>query len=345
MIEERVEYNITVESRWIFLYLWGMTNPLLEARNLNVRYRSLRDARHILHGIDVSVEQGEILAIVGESGSGKTTLAVALTNLFLPFSGYEISGEVMFDRHNLLQADEQTMRQIRGHSIRYVFQEPAQSLNPIARIKTQYIDAIKSITPMHTRDAVEKATIDLKNVGIEHAEDVLNAFPHELSVGTLQRVLIALALSPQPKLIIADEPTSSVDAPMRFQLLDLLDAARKKNNTSIILITHDLEIAERYGETIAVMYAGRIVEVAPKRLFFESPLHPYSRMLYQGSRLTASLSADTIVHSDTTGLFLEEPTGCAFHPLCYKRADDCTTTEPILASIDSERKVRCPYWR
>jgi oligopeptide/dipeptide ABC transporter ATP-binding protein len=301
--------------------------------------------RHILHGIDFAIGHGEILAVVGESGSGKTTLAVALTKLFLPFSGYEISGEVIFHQHNLLQTDDRTMRQIRGHSIRYIFQEPAQSWNPIARIKTQYTDAIRSITPMHQREAVEKATIDLKHVGIEQPDDVLNAFPHELSVGTLQRVLIALALSPRPTLIIADEPTSSVDAPLRFQLLDLLDAARKNNNTSVILITHDLEIAQRYGDTIAVMYAGRIVEAAPKQEFFNSPLHPYSLMLYQGSRLTTSSSTDSIVHSDTTGLFLEEPSGCTYHPLCHKAADDCTTTEPLLASIDAERKVRCPYWK
>ena len=323
-----------------------MVNPLLEARNLNVRYRSHQDMRHILYGIDFSVGQGEILAIVGESGSGKTTLAASLTKLFLPFSGFEISGEVMFERHNLLQADERTMRKIRGHSIRYVFQEPAQSMNPIARIKSQYIDAIKCISPMHEREAIEKATIDLRNVGLEHPEDVLNAFPHELSVGTLQRVLIALALSPQPKLIIADEPTSSVDAPMQFQLLDLLDVARKKNNTSVILITHDLDIAQRYGDTIAVMYAGRIVEVAPKQGFFDSPLHPYSRMLCQGSRLTASSTTENIVYSDATGLFfLENPSGCVYHPHCRSGVDECTIAEPILASIDSERKVRCPYWR
>ena len=198
---------------------------------------------------------------------------------------------------------------------------------------------------MEAKRAVEKAKTDLKDVGIENPDDVLRSYPHELSGGTLQRILIALALSPNPELIIADEPTSSVDAPLRFQLLDLLDNARKNGRSSVLLITHDLDVANRYADTIAVMYAGRIVEVAPKHMFFDTPLHPYSQVLCKGARLTDSSIDDLAVLSENPPHPSDLPRGCKFHPICYKVHEDCRLFEPQLESIEVERKVRCPYWK
>ncbi len=318
---------------------------MLDARNLSVRFQDPKGDIFLIQEINFSLKHGEIFALVGESGSGKTTLACALTKLFSPFAGYEISGDVYFAKHNLLQLEEHSLREIRREKIRYVFQEPAQSLNPISRIKTQYVDAIVNVASMDAERAVEKAKIDLKNVGIENPDDVLRSYPHELSGGTLQRILIALALSANPELIIADEPTSSVDAPLRFQLLDLLDNARKNGRTSVLLITHDLGIANRYADTVAVMYAGRIVEVAPKQMFFDTPLHPYSQVLCKGARLTDSSLDDLAVLTENPPHPSDLPSGCKFHPICYKAHDDCRLFEPQLESIDVERKVRCPYWK
>jgi len=322
-----------------------MDNPMLEARNLSVRFQDPKGDIFLIQDINLSLKHGEIFALVGESGSGKTTLACALTKLFLPFSGYETSGDIYFEEHKLLELEDHALRQIRKNNIRYVFQEPAQSLNPISRIKTQYVDAIVNAAPMEANRAVERATIELKNVGIENPDDVLRSYPHELSGGTLQRILIALALSPNPDLIIADEPTSSVDAPLRFQLLDLLDNARKNGRSSVLLITHDLNIANRYADTVAVMYAGRIVEVAPKDMFFDAPFHPYSQMLCKGARLTDSFIDDLALLSEHPPHPSDLPRGCKFHPMCSKVQDDCRLFEPQLESIEVERKVRCPYWK
>lgn len=322
-----------------------MNAPLLETMNLRVNFETPRDELTLVEEINFTIRHGEIFALVGESGSGKTTLAHALTKLFLPDSGFEVSGIVNLSGHNVLHGDDQSLCAIRRNRIRYVFQEPAQSFNPIARIKNQFIDAIRIISPMERHRALEKATIELKNVGIEYPDDVLESYPHELSVGTLQRVLIALALAPDPDLIIADEPTSSVDAPLRYQLLDLLDNARKNSRTSVLLITHDLDIAKRYADTIAVLYAGRIVEVAPKEIFFSSPLHPYSQMLHGGIRLQDPTHDPVIVINENPIHPADLPSGCKYHPLCHKAEEECRKQEPPLESIDKERSVRCLYWK
>lgn len=322
-----------------------MVNPLLETKNLHVSIRAPHGTIFLIHEINISIQRGEIFALVGESGSGKTTLANALTKLYPPFSSFEISGEVCFAETNLLQLDNFVLRQIRGHNIRYVFQEPAQSLNPILRIKTQFVDAIRTVDPMDAKTAEEKAKRSLVKVGIENPDDVLKSYPHELSGGTLQRILIAMALSSEPELIIADEPTSSVDSPLRLQLLDLLDSTRNSSNSSILLITHDLDIAHRYADTVAVMYAGRIIEEAPKRLFFDSPHHPYSQILCGKTHTTdSSFDEFEAIHNNPIHPS-DDQSGCAFHHLCYKAREDCRSVEPPLAMIDAERKLRCPYWK
>ena len=322
-----------------------MVNPLLETKNLHVGIHTPHGTMVLIHGVNISIRRGEIFALVGESGSGKTTLANAFTKLFPPHSSFEISGEVCFANKNLVQLDNHVLRQIRGRHIRYIFQEPSHSLNPILRIKTQFVDAVRNVEPMDAKTAAGKARRGLVKVGIENPDDVLTSYPHELSGGTLQRVLIAMALSSEPELIIADEPTSSVDSPLQIQLLDLLLAARNTSNSSVLLITHDLDIAHRYADTVAVMYAGRIIEEAPKQLFFDSPLHPYSQILCGNTQTTGSSFDEFEAIQKNPSHPLDPQTGCAFHLLCYKSREDCRLVEPALVTIDAERKVRCPYWK
>lgn len=319
-----------------------MTEPLLETKDLQVTFRSPGGVISLIREIDLTIRRGEIFALVGESGSGKTTLAYALTNLFLPFSGYTAKGKVMFEGNDLLSLQENALRTIRTRSIRYVFQEPAESMNPISRIKHQYRQVQHNVETTTHRRAMEQQMTDLAAVGIENPAEVLESYPHQLSGGTLQRILIALALSPAPSLIIADEPTSSVDAPLRYRLLDLLAAARDRNGSSVFLITHDLKIAQRYADSVAVLYGGRIIERAPCAEFFSSPLHPYSQMLLNTAGTEDIAFNDRMEHSFHPSAM---PSGCAFHPVCPKVQESCRTADPMITMVDSERNVRCPYWK
>ncbi len=316
-----------------------MEQPLLSTNNLSVSVRSSRGDIALIREIDLSVRRGEIFALVGESGSGKSTLANAITNLFLPTSGYTIDGNIQFNGRQLLQMNEKELREVRRNSIRYIFQEPSESLNPIRKIRAQFSDSLKGTArPSETEN-------DLLDAGLTQPDAVLDSYPHELSGGMLQRTLIAMALAPAPDLIIADEPTSSVDATLRFKLLDLLDEVRKKTGCTLLLITHDLHIAERYADTVAVMYGGKIVETAPKKLFFQNPFHPYSQMLLQGSSLSTSSLNLLEPYSENPIHPSHLPPGCAYHPICPKAQDDCRTMEPTLTPLENERSVRCPYWK
>jgi len=182
-------------------------------------------------------------------------------------------------------------------------------------------------------------------MGITDPAEVLNSYPHQLSVGTLQRILIAAAIAPHPRFLVADEPTSAVDAVLRYQILDLLVSICRNETMTLLLITHDLEIARRYGDRIAVIYAGRILEISTKDEYFQNPLHPYSQTLLS-TLPTPTSSLDSMPSSSGSApSFTELPSGCKFHPRCYKIQADCRKLEPELISTDNHRKVRCPYWK
>lgn len=313
---------------------------MLEVKNLGVQYSDRDGAIRIVEDINFSVQPGQVFALIGESGSGKSTLAYSLTRLFTPRSGYAVSGEVSFEGRNLLQLNERLLRQVRQSKIRYIFQEPSQVLNPIYRIKTQYSFPLEG-SGNSAADHSPLAPADiLGSVGIENQDEVLRSYPHELSGGTLQRVLIAMALAARPRLIIADEPTSSVDAPLQYQLLDRIDQVRKDGCGSVLLITHNLHVAHRYADMIAVMYAGRIVEIAPKQNFFKSPLHPYAKALVSGNYLESDSAPNTAPPHPSN-----MPNGCKFHPVCAKAQSVCRTDEPQLVHVDIDREVRCPFWK
>jgi oligopeptide/dipeptide ABC transporter ATP-binding protein len=321
---------------------------LLDVQALTVEVPLSGKPIEILHDVTFSLTLGEVFVLVGESGSGKTTLARALTNLFPPGLGLSIHGRVEFDGSSLLKIEPRSLRQIRRTQIRYVFQEPGIALNPTFRVRSQirFLAAQGRDGNNGTGTAREHSLYQsFGAMGITDHEEALDSYPHQLSVGTLQRILIAAAIAPRPRLLIADEPTSAVDAALRYQILDLLTSFCRTDSMTMLLITHDLEIARRYGDRIAVLYAGRILEISRKDEFLGNPLHPYSQMLLS-TLPTPTSSLDSMPSAlGSVPSLTELPTGCKFHPRCHKVQADCKELEPGLVSTGNCRGVRCPYWK
>jgi oligopeptide/dipeptide ABC transporter ATP-binding protein len=302
----------------------------------------------LLHDISFALEEGEVFVLAGESGSGKTTLARALTNLFPRSLNISVRGTVQFKEANLIESEPSFLRKVRGKDIRYVFQEPGSAFNPALRVRSQVrlLSSSQCDSEGGSKKSRDEAIREsLKVMGIEDPEKVMSSYPHQLSVGTLQRILIAAAIAPRPRLLIADEPTSAVDATQRYQILDLLQSYCKAHVMTLLLITHDLQIARRYADTIAVLYAGRIVEISKQTDFFVKPLHPYSEMLLQ-SVPDASTSLESIpAASGAVASIVDLPSGCKFHPRCPKVQMGCREQEPDLISIEQNSQARCPYWK
>ncbi len=247
---------------------------MLKVQDLEVTLHAGKVCRAIIRDVGFSLTGGQVLAVVGESGSGKTTLCRALTKLFPASSNVNVSGVVEFKATSLLAKSELQLQEIRRQKIRYVFQEPQQALNPVATICNQMILAASNTKPD------EHILIEaLQSVGLMNAHEILGFYPHQLSIGMAQRVMIAIALLPKPELLIADEPTSAVDASLRFQLLNLLRSLQQQFQMAMLLVTHDLNVARKYADHVAVMFEGKIVESATCSDFFRGPQHPYSQSL------------------------------------------------------------------
>ncbi len=253
-----------------------------------------------------------------------------------------VTGNVSFEGINLHESNPESLKKIRSSEIRYIFQEPAQSLNPVATIRSQFRRATAVLPDKLTEEGSFEI---LYQAGIQDPARVLRAYLHQLSVGTIQRVLIAMALATKPKLLIADEPTSSVDALLRLQILGLLDSVRRESRMAVLLITHDLEVARRYADRIAVLYAGRIAESSDTEDFFCNPRHPYSKLL-MNSQITFGKRLEDIptVNGSTPGMGEPLP-GCKFGPRCHKLCGDCLKSEPELIDVGHDRKVRCHCWK
>jgi oligopeptide/dipeptide ABC transporter ATP-binding protein len=292
--------------------------------------------RELLHEISFSVRQKEVLVVLGESGSGKTLLSRSLTKLFPVASSLKLTGSVTFEDQQLLELGESELSFIRRHKIRYVFQEPMQSLNPLAKIGRQMRLASDGLPK---DDKILHHTLQL--VGLD--KEVLGLYPHELSIGMAQRVCIAMAVLPSPALLIADEPTSAVDGSLRRKLLDLLISIQRSGTMSLILITHDLDVARCYGDRIMVMYGGRIIESATCNAFFERPLHPYSRLLVSAQPIAQKQDTPPIPIPEFITVEVPQQ-GCSFQPRCPIVQDKCTVIEPDLDQVSGEREVRCHFW-
>jgi len=317
----------------------GEARHLLEVTDLSVSASTNGARRDLIHQVSFTVREKEILAVLGESGSGKTILSRSLTKLFPATSALRIDGSVTFEGQELFNLNEKELAAVRRRGIRYVFQEPMQSLNPLVRIGPQMRMASDSRS---IDDRVLHDTLTL--VGLEKGDEVLHRYPHELSIGMAQRVCIAMAVLPSPSLLITDEPTSAVDLSLRRKILDLLISLQASRSMSLILITHDLDVARCYGDRIIVMYAGEIIESATREAFFERPLHPYSRLLVEAQPSAQQYSAPP-GPIPASKIVDGPPLGCSFRALCPIARNACEEVRPDLEQLPGGREVRCLYWK
>jgi peptide/nickel transport system ATP-binding protein/oligopeptide transport system ATP-binding protein len=314
--------------------------PLLQVEDLQVHYPGAREPVRAVDGLSFRLEEGETYALVGESGCGKSATGLALLRLVEP--GRIVGGRVLFEGHDLLTLPEKEMRRVRGARIGMVFQEPAAALNPVMRVGSQVSESLRVHKGIGRRAALDEAVRLLDVVALPDPERQARAYPHELSGGMMQRVMLAIALSCSPTLLIADEPTTALDVTIQAQILTLLRRLKREFRLTVLLITHDLGVVGENADRIGVMYAGRMAEQAPTRALFEAPLHPYTRGLLRsmpGALPTKGRRLPTLpgVVPDPS----RPPTGCRFHPRCEERFDPCDAEEPKERPIQAGRSVAC----
>jgi len=316
--------------------------PILKVTNLKTHFFTDGGVVPAVDGVSFTVSVGETLAIVGESGSGKSVTSTSILRLIPSPPGRIIDGSIIFEDSDLLGKTEEEMQRIRGDRISMIFQEPMTSLNPVHRVGEQIAEAYRLHRGMDKNEARQRAVRMLERVGIPSPEKRARDFPHQLSGGMRQRVMIAIALSCRPALLIADEPTTALDVTIQAQILDLMRKLQEESQTSILLITHDLGVVAEMADRVIVMYAGKVVEEGDVAAIFKNPLHPYTRGLL-GSiprldwrRRTILPSIDGIVPNP-----LEFPRGCRFNPRCPDAVDKCREKEPVLKEMAGRQKVAC----
>jgi peptide/nickel transport system ATP-binding protein len=318
------------------------TGRLLEVSDLSVtfRRRGQRDVRAV-DGVSFTVDAGEVVGLVGESGCGKSVTALAVTGL-LPPRGVEVGGQARFGGTDLLSLDPRTRRDLRGREIAMVFQDPISSLNPVVPIGVQVTEVLTRHRGMTHREARREAAELLDRVGIPDPQRRLREYPHQLSGGMRQRALIAMAVACQPRLLIADEPTTALDVTIQAQILELLKDLVRDSHTALIMITHDLGVVAGLCDTINVLYAGRVVESAERRQLFTAPHHPYTiGLLGSIPRLDAARGEPLYTIPGSVRDVLPWSEGCAFTPRCHRRMEECLAGPPELTSTPDGRAYRC----
>jgi oligopeptide/dipeptide ABC transporter ATP-binding protein len=320
------------------------TDLLLDVRNLKTYFYTEDGVVKAVDGVDFVVGRGEVLGLVGESGCGKSVTSLSIMRL-VSLPGKVVEGEIYFDGKDLLKLPEAEMVNLRGASLSMIFQQPQSSLNPVFKVADQIGEVLQIHQGMRKAEAWSRAIELLRLVGIPDPERRAQAYPHELSGGQAQRVMIAMALALRPQLLIADEPTTALDVTIQAQILDLMRGLRKDLNTSVILITHDLGIVAEMVDRVAVMYAGRIVEQAGVKTLFARPLHPYTQGLMASIPVLGEVKDMLEVIPGTVPNLVNLPPGCRFAPRCRARLEHaveiCTEVEPDLLPVAPKHSVRC----
>jgi peptide/nickel transport system ATP-binding protein len=320
-----------------------MSSALLDIRNLKTYFFIREGVAKAVDGVDLIVRRGETVALVGESGCGKSVTAYSILRLIPSPPGKIVAGEIFFAGEDLLLLPEQRLREIRGNEISMVFQDPLTSLNPVFRIGDQVAEVLQVHRSLRKQDALEYTIQLLKDVGIPAPEQRIRDYPHQMSGGMRQRVMIAMALACEPQLIIADEPTTALDVTVQAQILELLHGLKKSRDMALLLITHDLGVVAETAQRVAVMYAGRIMEQADVAVLFQTPLNPYTRGLLASLPRSGEKRLTPI--KGMVPPILELPHGCKFNTRCPYVFDRCLQEEPGLLPVNSsaaqQHLVRC----
>jgi len=316
---------------------------LLEINNLKLDFGLGAEAARAVDGVSLTIGAGETLCLVGESGCGKSVTAQSIARLVPSPPANYVGGEILLNGCNVLKMTPRELRDIRGGVVSYIFQEPGASLNPVFRVGAQIKESLKLHRPEKASD--QEVIRLLKLVGIPAPESRLRNYPFEMSGGMQQRVMIAMALASEPRLLVADEPTTALDVTIQAQILDLLRDLKQRLGMAILLITHNLGIVGDIADRVAVMYAGQIVELAPAQEILRRPLHPYTRALMNSvPKLRGNVERLPAIPGNVPriGNF---PSGCRFAPRCPVAKPECSAAAPELIEVEPKRWVRCPYWK
>lgn len=316
--------------------------PLLEIKNLQLDFVTAEGRARAVDGVSLSLEAGETVCLVGESGCGKSVTAQSIARLVPTPPADYVGGEILLNGRDVLKMSPKELQSIRGGVVSYIFQEPGASLNPVFRVGAQIKEALKLHQPHKATDA--EVIRLLKLVGIPAPQARLKNYPYEMSGGMLQRVMIAMALASEPKLLVADEPTTALDVTIQAQIMDLLRDLKQRLGMAILLITHNLGIVGDIADRVAVMYAGQIVELAPARDLLKRPRHPYTQALMASvPRLSGDAKRLNAIPGNVPRIG-QFPPGCRFAPRCARAIESCKATAPALLEVESRRWVRCPLW-
>ena len=319
-----------------------MTDYMLQVKGLKTYYYTEEGVVPAVDGLDFEVAQGETFAIVGESGCGKSVTSLSILGLIPNPPGKIIAGEILYNGEDLLKKTEKQMRAIRGNEISMIFQEPMTSLNPVFTVGRQISESFKYHQHLGKKEARDRAIEMLRLVGIPSPDKVVDDYPHQLSGGMRQRVMIAMALACNPRVLIADEPTTALDVTIQAQIMRLLKQLKEKMGTSIILITHDLGVVAQIAQRVMVMYCGEAVECCAAREIYKNPLHPYTAgLLAAVPKLTDDDMAELPAIPGMVPSPSELPKGCRFAPRCGKCGPRCLQEKPELVELEDGHKVRC----
>lgn len=317
-----------------------MSQKLMTIKDVKTYFFLSEGAVHAVDGVSLEMDKGETLGLVGESGCGKSTLGLTIMKL-IRRPGRIVGGSILFDGVDLLGIDETEMQHIRGGKISMVFQDPTSCLNPLYTIKDQLCEAILLHQNVSKVDAKAIAMEMLKKVAIPDARMRLSSYPHQLSGGMKQRVMLAMALSCNPLLLIADEPTTNLDVTVQLQILELMKEMKEESQTSILLITHDLGVISEMSDNVAVMYCGKVVEYSDKLSVLTKPIHPYSQALLESfPTLEKSVNRLAVIRGFVPDM-VDPPPGCRFHPRCRYAIEECRKSDPLFKEIKKGHFVAC----